>query len=94
VGKTDVAAYWRGWFAHHLGAQFKTEQMIVAGDRAIVRWVYHKMRHGQPWHLRGVDVFTVRRESGGQTRLREGIKVTLSPQPHLRHLITLFQIIR
>ena len=44
----------------NLDAQFKTEEMIVTGDRAIMLWVYHKMRHGQPWHLRGVDVFTVR----------------------------------
>ena len=34
--------------------------MIVSGDRAVVRWVYRKMRNGQPWHIRGVDVFTVR----------------------------------
>jgi ketosteroid isomerase-like protein len=33
--------------------------------------VYHKIRNGQPWHLRGVDVFTVRRESCGETRIRE-----------------------
>jgi len=59
-GKTDVVAYWRGWFARNPDAQFTTEEMIVTGDRAIVRWVYHKMRHEQPWHLRGVDVFTVR----------------------------------
>ena len=32
--------------------------MIVSGDRAVVLWVYRKMRKGQPWHLRGVDVFT------------------------------------
>jgi ketosteroid isomerase-like protein len=59
-GKTDVAAYWRGWFARNLEAQFTTEEMIVTGDRAIVRWIYTKTRDGQPWHLRGVDVFTVR----------------------------------
>ncbi len=34
--------------------------MFVAGDRCTVRWIYRKMRNGQPWHLRGVDVFTVR----------------------------------
>lgn len=33
---------------------------VVSGDRAVVRWVYHKIRNGQPWHIRGVDVFTVR----------------------------------
>jgi ketosteroid isomerase-like protein len=59
-GKPDVVTYWRGWFARNPDSQFRTEEMIVTGDRAIVRWVYHKIRHGQPWHLRGVDVFTVR----------------------------------
>ena len=59
-GKIDVVAYWLGWFTRNPDAQFTTEEMIVTGDRAIVRWVYHKMRQGQPWHLRGVDVFTVR----------------------------------
>ena len=34
--------------------------MIIAGDRAVVRWVYRKLRDGRPWHLRGIDVFTVR----------------------------------
>jgi hypothetical protein len=33
--------------------------MIVRGNRA-VWWVYRKMRNGPPWHLRGVDVFTVK----------------------------------
>ena len=60
VGKTDVTAYWREWFTRNPDAQFTTEEMSVTSDRAIVRWVYHKMRHGQPWHLRGVDVFAVR----------------------------------
>ena len=41
---------------------FEAEEVIVSGDRAVVRWVYRKMRNGQPWHLRGVDVFTVRGE--------------------------------
>jgi ketosteroid isomerase-like protein len=35
---------------------------VVSGDRAVVRWVYHEIRNGQPWHIRGVDVFTVRDE--------------------------------
>jgi len=34
--------------------------VIVADDRAVVRWVYRKVQNGQPWHLRGVDVFSVR----------------------------------
>ena len=59
-GKAAVVDFWRGWFAHNPDAQFEAEEMIVSGNRAVVRWVYRKMRNGQPWHLRGVDVFTVR----------------------------------
>ena len=59
-GKTAVVAFWRGWFARNPDAQFEAEEMIVSADRVVVTWVYHKIRNGQPWHLRGVDVFTVR----------------------------------
>jgi ketosteroid isomerase-like protein len=58
-GKAAVVEFWRGWFARNPDAVFEAEEMIVSGDRAVVRWVYRKVRHGQPWHLRGVDVFTV-----------------------------------
>jgi ketosteroid isomerase-like protein len=59
-GRTAVVEFWRRWFARNAGAVFEAEEVIVAGDRAVVRWVYRKPRNGQPWHLRGVDVFTVR----------------------------------
>ncbi|HXR09558.1 MAG TPA: nuclear transport factor 2 family protein [Candidatus Acidoferrales bacterium] len=59
-GKAAVVDYWRTWFARNTDAQFDAEEMIVSGNRAVVRWVYRKMRNGQPWHLRGVDIFTVR----------------------------------
>ena len=59
-GKTDVVAFWYEWFARNPDARFDAEEIIVAEDRAIVRWVYRKTRNGQPWHLRGVDIFTVR----------------------------------
>jgi ketosteroid isomerase-like protein len=59
-GRTNVVAFWRGWFARNPDARFETEEIIVSGDRAVVRWVYRKLRNGQPWHLRGVDIFTVR----------------------------------
>ena len=59
-GKAAVAAYWREWFERNPDARFDEEEMIVAGNRAVVLWVYRKMRDGKPWHLRGVDVFTVR----------------------------------
>ena len=61
-GKAAVVEFWREWFARNTEAVFEAEDVIVSGDRAVVRWVYRKPRNGQPWHLRGVDVFTVRGE--------------------------------
>jgi predicted SnoaL-like aldol condensation-catalyzing enzyme len=60
AGKAAVVAFWRGWFERNPDARFETEDTIIAGDRAVVRWVYRKMRNDQPWHIRGVDIFTVR----------------------------------
>jgi ketosteroid isomerase-like protein len=59
-GKAAVVEFWRGWFTGNADARFEAEEVIVAGDQAVVRWIYHKIRNGQPWHLRGVDIFTVR----------------------------------
>ena len=61
-GKAAVVEFWREWFTRNTDAVFEAEDVIVSGDRAVVRWVYRKLRNGQPWHLRGVDVFTVRGE--------------------------------
>jgi ketosteroid isomerase-like protein len=59
-GKTGVVTFWREWFMRNANARFEAEELIVSGNRATVLWVYRKMRNGQPWHLRGVDIFTVR----------------------------------
>ena len=59
-GKAAVVEFWREWFGHNADARFEAEEMIVSGNRATVLWVYRKMRNGQQWHLRGVDIFTVR----------------------------------
>lgn len=59
-GKRAVADFWKDWFTRNPDARFDAEEIIVSGERAVVRWVYRKMRDGQPWHLRGVDVFEVR----------------------------------
>lgn len=58
-GKAAVVAFWRVWFTRNADATFDAEDVIVSGDRAVVCWVYRKLRNGQPWHLRGVDVFSV-----------------------------------
>jgi len=59
-GKAAVSAFWEKWFVSNPDATFDAEEIIVAGDRCTVRWVYRKMRDGKPWHLRGVDIFTIR----------------------------------
>jgi ketosteroid isomerase-like protein len=59
-GKKAVGEFWRGWFARNPDAKFEAEEMIISGNRATVLWVYRKMRNGQPWHIRGVDVFSVK----------------------------------
>jgi len=56
----DVVEFWRGWFVHNPDARFEAEEVIVSGSLATVLWVYRKLGNGQPWHLRGVDIFTVR----------------------------------
>ena len=58
-GKAAVVEFWRAWFERNSDARFDAEDVIVSGNRATVLWTYHKMRNGQPWHIRGVDVFTV-----------------------------------
>jgi ketosteroid isomerase-like protein len=55
-GQVAVRAEWEKLFASTPGARFETEEMFVAGDRAVVRWRYS-------WadgHVRGVDVFRFR----------------------------------
>lgn len=59
-GKQAVVEFWQAWFERNADARFEAEDVIVSANRATVLWVYHKMRNGQPWHLRGVDVFTVK----------------------------------
>ncbi len=59
-GKAAVVEFWRGWFARNADSHFDAEEVIISGNRATVLWIYRKVRNGQPWHLRGVDVFTVR----------------------------------
>ena len=59
-GRDAVVQFWRDWFSRNSDSTFEAEDTIVCGDRVVVFWVYRKLRNGQPWHLRGVDVFTVR----------------------------------
>lgn len=56
-GAAAVREYWKKFFAANPDALFETEEMIEMGDRCVVLWVYRKTKDGQPWHLRGIDIF-------------------------------------
>ena|SRR5687767_5581492 len=60
TGQADVREFWESFFQRSPHARFETEELIAAGDRCIVRWIYSWMRDGVPGHVRGVDVFQVR----------------------------------
>lgn len=59
-GQAEVRAFWEKFFQSSPDALFAAEEMFAAKDRCVVRWIYRKAKDGQPWHLRGVDVFQVR----------------------------------
>jgi ketosteroid isomerase-like protein len=60
TGHAEVRAFWEAFFARAPDAVFDAEEIVALGDRCVVRWIYRKTKDGQPWHLRGVDLFRVR----------------------------------
>lgn len=60
-GQTAVRAFWEEFFASSPEASFESEELIAAGDRVVVRWVYRWTgADAAEGHVRGVDVFRVR----------------------------------
>ena len=60
-GAVAVREAWTAFFAAAPTAHFDAEEMIVAGDRCIVRWIYTWVDDdGQPARVHGVDVIRVR----------------------------------
>lgn len=59
-GAEAVRVVWERLFDRSPRARFEAEEIFAAGDRCVVRWVYHWIRDGKPGHVRGVDVFRVR----------------------------------
>jgi ketosteroid isomerase-like protein len=61
VGHAAVGAFWDAFFLAAPAARFDLEELIAAGDRAVLRWTYHWLEpDGQPGHIRGVDIFRLR----------------------------------
>ena len=59
-GQAAVRGFWERFFQNSPTATFDAEDVFATGDRCTVRWIYRKTTDGQPWHIRGVDVFLVR----------------------------------
>jgi ketosteroid isomerase-like protein len=56
VGQKAVRKFWETFFTESPHASFEAEEMVVAGDRAVVRWRFD-------WgggHVRGIDLLKVR----------------------------------
>jgi ketosteroid isomerase-like protein len=60
VGQAEVRGYWERFFSRTPTARFVTEDAFVAGDRALIRWVFHWGSGADAGHVRGVDVMKVR----------------------------------
>lgn len=58
-GQFAVRRCWEELFSGSPGVTFEREELITAGDRAIVRWRYRWTNDGGG-QVRGVDVFKVR----------------------------------
>src|SRR6478609_4071775 len=56
-GATAVREFWEKFFTNSPDAFFEAEEVFATDDRCVVRWIYSKTKDGNPWHLRGVDVF-------------------------------------
>ena len=51
VGSADVLEYWKKFFSISPDALFETEEIVAFDDRCVVRWVYTKIKNGQPWRF-------------------------------------------
>jgi ketosteroid isomerase-like protein len=60
-GSAAVRAEWERLFADTDDPHFETEESVVLGDRAVVRWRYSwREASGERGHIRGVDVLRLR----------------------------------
>jgi ketosteroid isomerase-like protein len=59
-GQAEVRAWWAEFFKNSPKANFAGEEVIVAGDRCVIRWHYTWEKDGKPGQIHGVDVLKVR----------------------------------
>ncbi len=59
-GQAAVRGFWTEFLAGSPHAHFDTEEIIVCGERSVVRWRYEwRNADGGAGHIRGIDLFTV-----------------------------------
>ena len=62
-GQAAVRAFWEEFFRTSPTAHIEIEEMFVAGERGVQRWVYSWVEaDGRSGHVRGVDVFRFREQ--------------------------------
>lgn len=61
AGQEAVRAFWVEFFRTSRQPRIEIEEVLAAGDRCVMRWIYHWMDgQGRPGHVRGVDIYTIR----------------------------------
>jgi len=61
AGQAAVRAFWEQFFRTGQGQRIEIEEIFAAGKRVVIRWTYHWIEaDGQPGHVRGVDLYTLR----------------------------------
>jgi ketosteroid isomerase-like protein len=61
VGRDAFRAFWVDFFRDSKNPRFESEEEILAGDRCVIRWIFHwDNADGTSGHVRGVDVFRVK----------------------------------
>jgi len=60
-GQEAVRAFWVEFFRTSRQPRIEIEEVLAAGDRCVMRWIYHWVDdQGHPGHVRGVDIYTIR----------------------------------
>jgi len=60
-GQRAVKEFWEAFFQSSPQAHIEIEDIFVADDRGVQRWIYHWVdANGVAGHVRGVDVFRFR----------------------------------
>ena len=60
-GQLAVRAFWEEFFRSAREPRIEIEEIVGLGERCAMRWTYRwKDEHGQPGHIRGVDLYRVR----------------------------------